>query len=155
MKSGRVFHPFLLAAFPVLCLYTHNTGHFAPQVVLQPLLLVEILAVAAWGLAALVLRSVRKGALLASLFVLFFLSYGHIQPFFGPVLIRWGPLALGPDRLTSLLMLLIFGVAAVSLWRTRSALTGLNRWAHWIGILLVASSLLQIGYQLIAPRGRA
>lgn len=155
MRRVRVLHPLLLAAFPVLFLYTHNTGHFAPHIVWKPLLLVEALVLVFWALAALILRSVRKGALLASLFALLFLSYGHIQPLFGPVLLTWGPLVLGPDRLTSLLFLAIFGTAAVGLWRTRNSLTGLSSWVRWIGTLLVASSLLQIGYQLIAPHNRA
>ena len=155
MRPTRPWHPFLLAAFPVLFLYTHNTGHFAPHVVLGPLLLVEVLVLAAWGLAGLVLRSRRKGALLASLFALLFLSYGHIQPLFGQAYLRWGRCVLGPDRFTTLLCLLLFSAACAGLWRTRRTLAGLVGWANLIGLILVASSLLQIGYQLLVPNRHA
>ena len=70
-------HPFLFALFPVLFLYSHNIGEVPGRMVWLPLVLAAALALAVWLLSGAALRDGKKAALVASLFVVLFFSFGH------------------------------------------------------------------------------
>src|SRR3989304_4684000 len=70
-------HPFLFALFPVLFLYSHNIGEVPGRMVWLPLVLAAALALAVWLLSGAAWRDGKKAALVASLFVVLFFSFGH------------------------------------------------------------------------------
>jgi hypothetical protein len=85
-------HPLLVSIYPVVYLFAANA---ATQVTLDPiwipLLLAALIGVAAYVAAALLLRDVMRGALLASLGLALFFSFGHVWNVVGDALIarRW------------------------------------------------------------------
>ena len=103
-------HLFLFAAYPVLAMLALNAGEVEAGAALRPMFFALLLAGAtllvSWGL----LGSAAKGAVLASLLVILFFSYGHIY-----TLIRQDPslnAAIGRHRyLVSAAGVLVLAVA--------------------------------------------
>ena len=76
---GRLpLHPLLFAAYAVLLLYSTNLSEVLPIDAAAPLGRAMLGAALATVLVALVLRDVRRGALVASALVIVFFGYGHV-----------------------------------------------------------------------------
>jgi hypothetical protein len=72
-------HPILFAAFPVLFLWAHNQGQGVTfWDVDRALILLIAAAAVVWLVSALILRSVGRSALIASVLVVLFFSYGYL-----------------------------------------------------------------------------
>ena len=136
-------HPFLVAAFPVLFLFSQNIGE---QISLQPLgiPLAIVLGGAATILAILVLvgRLLRvaaaRAALLASLLVLLALTYGHAWAAFGET--------LGLHRLLLGAWGLLAVVGAIAFWRLPAAtIARFTTAVTAAGGILVIINLVPIG----------
>jgi hypothetical protein len=72
------FHPLFFATFPVLFLFTKNADRVRFGKVIGPLGVVLLATVVATVIGSLVLRGVRRGAIVGSGFALLSLSYGHV-----------------------------------------------------------------------------
>ena len=77
MKRAFIIHPVLLAAYPTLFLYSLNIGLFPLSAIWAPIALTLVIAGAAWGATGLLLRDMHKGALIASVSLALFFSYGR------------------------------------------------------------------------------
>ncbi|MFQ5872425.1 MAG: hypothetical protein ACE5JL_01290 [Dehalococcoidia bacterium] len=73
-----ILHPFLLGAFPILFLFAHNARQFSLDVVAMPIAMSWLIALLGITVLGIILRDLRKAALVVSLFLLLFFSYGHI-----------------------------------------------------------------------------
>ena len=71
-------HPVLFAAYAVLLLYASNLDEVLPVDAAAPLGAAMLGAALAMGVAALVFRSARRGAVVASALVIAFFGYGHV-----------------------------------------------------------------------------
>lgn len=137
-KAGRewIWYPLLFAAFPVLTLFNANSAEVAPGEVVRPLLVLLAAAVVLWGLLTLLLRNVRKAALLCAFTLLLFFLYGIVR---GLLLGSASPLAVECGRDTVFLLRPWFGVLLlgfVLVLRTRRDLRG------WTGPLNAAGAVL-------------
>src|SRR5918994_3580137 len=89
-RPSRVagIHPLLFGAWPVLFLWSQNLGETSLDVVLQPLVLVLGVVLVATLVAGLVLRDLRRGALVVTPIVVGLLMYGHVAEILDPLPIR-------------------------------------------------------------------
>ncbi len=96
-------HPVLFALLPVLLLYTGNLNDVWWPDLLAPGLIVLGASLPVWWLAGRVTRHRDRGAVLASLFWVWFFAYGHLQRWLEPsddalawvsVALYWGTLAI-------------------------------------------------------------
>lgn len=71
-------HPLLFGIFPLLSYYAVNTSELSPSVLYTPLAVVLAVSGIVWGLSNIFFRSISKGALFASSFLLLFFSHRHI-----------------------------------------------------------------------------
>lgn len=78
MIRQRVFHPVLLAAYPVLALLAYNRDWLRPDDALRSLLVSLGLALGLSLLLARLMRDAARAGLLVSLIVFLFFSYGHL-----------------------------------------------------------------------------
>jgi hypothetical protein len=79
MPGRVVAHPFLFAVFPILYLFSENLESALPLGVLtRPVLLALALSALMLGFLWLVFRSAQRAAVLASVLILLFYSYGHV-----------------------------------------------------------------------------
>ncbi len=72
------FHPVLVAAFPVLFLWSQNLGEVTFGAVVGPLVLTVAATAALFAVASLAFRDHRRGAVVASGLAFLMLSYGHV-----------------------------------------------------------------------------
>src|SRR4030066_609807 len=89
IKPPFPIHPFLFAVFPVLFLYSHNIREILPDVVIKPLIAVIILTVILVVILNFLIKNQEKAALLSSLFIVLFFSYGHVANLIVILLITW------------------------------------------------------------------
>jgi hypothetical protein len=75
---GIPFHPFLLAAFPVISLLGHNIEESPPGEAGRALIASFGLVLVIFLVGRVLFHDWRKGALAASIFTLVFFSYGHV-----------------------------------------------------------------------------
>ena len=78
MKRYWIIHPFLFALYPVLALLAANLGGIAPERTIRALVIAQLGALISLIICWVVSKSWRRAALLTSLFLLFFQSYGHL-----------------------------------------------------------------------------
>ncbi len=104
----KSFHPFLLAAYFVVELLALNLDQVRPLAAWRALLVCLLGAGLLFGLLRLLARDWQRAALLSSLFLLLFFTYGHVYQYLEvhPVF----ALALGRHRLLLPLWLLAAGL---------------------------------------------
>jgi hypothetical protein len=145
MRSGVrpfPFHPLLLAAYPVLFLFAQNLTEVALGETYQPILRAAAVAVAIMLVAGLLLRDLRRGALIASAVVIVWFAYGYLRDL---------TLSFGATRDVLLGACLLFVVAVALLaWRLRpSRIAAITTAANVIAVVLVALTFVDIlPYQL-------
>jgi hypothetical protein len=129
--------PMLFAAFPVLFLFAENAEQ---EVTLAPLWLPLVASVggalAAFLVLAAIFRNWQRGALLATVLVILFFSFGHAWNLIGGLfLTRWA-------------MAAVWGLAAIGatvlIWRGGRWLAPTGRFLTLAGLLLVAFNLLRV-----------
>jgi hypothetical protein len=154
VKRSVVIHPFLFAAFPVLFLFAHNLHLFHVGAIVSSLLLLVGLALVLWIALTLALKSGQKAGLLISVFLVLLFSYENLFEIVRDLVARMDSLVglfirLGIDqaRLHGFLLavwVVIFGLAAYLLIRTRRDLHNLNLVANVMGCALVVMTLFDI-----------
>ena len=78
MKKPFIIHPFLLAIFPILFLFSHNLGEASFLDIFVPMLIVLIATFLIFILLKFALKNSKKAGLITSVFLVLFFSYGHI-----------------------------------------------------------------------------
>jgi hypothetical protein len=76
--KNKIFHPFLLALYPVLALLAHNIEEIKFVTGLRALIVAPLGAAILFALLRLVVRDHHHAALLCSLALVLFFSYGHL-----------------------------------------------------------------------------
>jgi hypothetical protein len=131
------FHPVLLAAYPVLFLFAQNLTEVGVGETYQPILRAAAVAVGITLLAGVLLRDLRRGALIASTAVVIWFAYGYIED-----LAR--PLAVSRDVLLGACLTVLVAVALLA-WRLRpSRIAALTTAVNVVAVLLVALTLVDI-----------
>ncbi len=142
-RKPIVIHPLLFAAWPIIFLFSHNRSEsIGFQQVLLPLGVSLAVSLIFWGLLNLAYRNAPKSALVVSLMVLLFFSFGHFHA------------ALGGRTVAGLRIWqyrYLFGASgaillAAVLWtvRTRGKLRQLTAVLNLVSVALVAISLFNL-----------
>src|SRR4030067_150859 len=77
-RRPRILHPLALALYPGLALLTHNRTQLEPRDALRALWISLAAAALMWWLLSRLLRDSPRAALLTSLALLLFFTYGHV-----------------------------------------------------------------------------
>ena len=154
-RAGRFagLYPVLLAAYPVLFLWSQNLGETHVVDVVAPLVLTTAVAFAATWLAGRLLGDRRRGALVVAPIILGTLMYGHVANLVEPLHVRAIVQQAGWATLVVVAL-----VAAIML--SRRAIARLDTFLTRISIVLVAVALVLIAPSQVeaaldeAPSGR-
>jgi len=131
------FHPILLAAYPVLFLFAQNLSEVALGETYQPILRAAAVAIVITLVAGLLLRDLRRGALIASTCVVIWFAYGYIRDLAQP-------LGLSRDVLLGACLVVLVGVSLLA-WRLRPGrIATLTTAVNVVAVLLVALTMLDI-----------
>ncbi|MBM3122409.1 MAG: LTA synthase family protein [Chloroflexi bacterium] len=139
--SGVCLYPFLMASYPALALLAANVEQVGLQVVIRPLLLALLLCAVLYALLMAVLRRGETAALLTTLWLALFFSYGHVY-----YALRQVPLigeSLGRHRYLGVAWLVL--AIAASAWIVRRRTWGQpNRLLNAVLAIAVALPLVQL-----------
>ena len=76
-KRKRILHPIVFSIYPIIFLFARNIEEVKLQELVLPLSLSIIFTIVIWKSLSKLLRSNEKAALLTSLFLIYFFSFGH------------------------------------------------------------------------------
>ncbi|NMA27316.1 MAG: LTA synthase family protein [Burkholderiales bacterium] len=145
-----VWHPFLLALYPVVFLYAANAGEARLNQVWFPSAVLELLAGVLILLGLVLYRDLRPAGILASAILVVFCFYGHISRPLGQI--HLGELTPFRHRVLLPLMFLALLGLAWGLLRRRNSWSGLTSILNSAAAILLALALLQAGqYELSRP----
>jgi hypothetical protein len=140
-------HPFFIGIYPLLYLYQANITQVAFRVVYRPVLVSLVLAIVVFALARLMLGNWSKAALLSSLGLAWFYSYGHLLHSLRQVSIAGE--VLGRNRYLAPVFFLILVFMVWHIWRTKRPLGNLHQLLNFVSVCLILLSVFQIGYYFI------
>jgi hypothetical protein len=140
-RQPRVFHPFLIAIFPIMSLYAHNVYEAQPWALALPIALVLSSTFVIWLVLRLISRNASSAGLAASLLVASFFSYKVIYHaayvVWSHLLLYWVYKESPPDPLVVVgLMAIVVGTGMFWIFRR------LRRPERWTGVLNVFTLIL-------------
>lgn len=138
----RVLHPPLIAAFPVIFLFSQNAEWVRPGKVVWPLLTVVASTIALLTLGRLLFGDLRRAGITASMLALLFLSYGHVWT--GLAGKSFAGMVFGRD-LFLIPLWAVLGTIAVVFARCVQSLDEVTRAFNAAALALIAFSLFSAG----------
>ena len=142
-KKAAVFHPVLFAIYPVLFLYAHNIKEVDLSQLVFPLLFSIGFASLLWGGLFLLVRDNVKSAVISTIFIVLFFSYGHI---FDLLTLLRHVFDLGTPRHFYLLPLffLLWAFLFHAVKKTRKELKAMTSFLNLIALVLVSYNVVNI-----------
>jgi hypothetical protein len=137
-----LLHPFFFALYPIVALLSSNVSEVDLSFGLRPLLLSLSLAGLLLLISYAVYRDWRRAALVSTLFLILFFSYGHLYILLKGVEIN-GVYLFRHRTLVPIWA----GLAALAIWwasRTSLNLPSLTQTLNFIGLVLLVLPLIQI-----------
>jgi hypothetical protein len=141
--QDRNFHPFLFAAYPVLALLAYNIEEIKPQDALRSLMVSLLVVGAVYFLLSRLVKPQPKAALITTLGLALFYSYGQV--YFVLKEASWLGITLGRHRLLFAIWVGLFAVGVLLILRRKLPLPSLTRALNLIGVVLVLFPLAQLG----------
>ncbi|UCG62929.1 MAG: hypothetical protein JSV52_06510 [Candidatus Zixiibacteriota bacterium] len=151
MKHKLPVHPILFCIFPVLFLYAQNATEMELGDLILPLLLICASTVALTVVIGLLLRSLMKGALLSTVIVFLFFSFGHAVKIIPEFTHQMAESVFGPSLLVLITFIVIIYLTSRIISRTRRDLGSATACLNWLGTLLVIFQVVHIGLTVV-PR---
>ncbi|MFA9491114.1 MAG: hypothetical protein ACERK1_07780 [Anaerolineales bacterium] len=146
MKLVTLLTPFLFAVFPVFNLLEYNLGEVFAQDAIRALVISVFLAALLLLICYLIVRSWVKAAIMASILLLAFYSYGHL---YNEIKV-WniGGYIIGRHRyllpaMISIVALIWFGIIRV---RDEATLIKILKWMFIASVVLVVIPVFEIGF---------
>lgn len=137
-KKLLVFHPILIGLYPVLALLSYNIIQLDPVYAVRAIIATLLISVAAFGISVLATRDRYKGGLLASLFLILFLTYGHIYN------LLENKSFLGHHRYLIVLWVVLFAAGAFFIFRIKKKPRTSSSFLNYFSIVLILIPLFQI-----------
>jgi hypothetical protein len=76
-KSKKI-HPFLVAIFPILIIYSQNIGRVEIEELILPVIIIVGLTIGLYYFLKSILKNENKSAIIVTLILIMLFSYGHI-----------------------------------------------------------------------------
>jgi hypothetical protein len=145
VKRPTIIHPILFAIYPILFLYSKNIHSVSMTDFFPPLLLILFSVSVLWVLVTRVIKNKEKGALIVSLSLFFFFSFGYfIQIAIPPFYHLFGSF-IGPRALFALIWGLLFVSAIGFIMKADKSQPNLNRFLNLFSAFMIIFILLTIG----------
>lgn len=141
-----MLHPFLFTLSPILYFFSINKeklslGNSDFLIALAISLLVTGVM---WAVLSVILKNKRKAAVIASLSVLLFFSYGHIRKFIADFNLELAGFNIGPDKILISVWGVILLLGSFFSFKTKRGLRTLTNFLNIVAISLVLIPLVNI-----------
>ena len=148
IKKTKKYHPFLVAIFPVLIIYSQNIGRVEVEQLLLPIILAVGLATGLYYFFKLIIKNENKSAIIVTLIFIIFFSYGHIYYLLNDVTIN--EFDIGKTRYLIPAFGLLLGIGIFFIIRIKTVLDNATSILNVISVVFV---LVAIGNVLLVATG--
>ena len=142
MKKTIVIHPFLLALYPILFFFVHNTEEFYFSETLIPMAISLGATILLWFIVNALDKNPHKTGLILSIFLVFFFAYPHIYLAFWHINI-WG-IWLTRHRFLTPVWYLISFLCMWGIFRIRKPLEQITKVLNVITLILISIPIVQL-----------
>jgi len=141
-QTAKIFHPILFSLYPVLFLMSANLGEIPFQESWRAIVFVPIISAIIWLGLKLIIRDNQKAALVTTILLLSFFSYGHVYTFLGEESVLGGVL----KRHRYLIPFFAGTILLSSWWIMKKArnLDSISQTFNIIGLALIILPVYQI-----------
>jgi hypothetical protein len=157
-KTLSYIHPFLFAIFPVLFLFAYNIDEVPATDLILPLFATIIGTLIVFLLLRLITKNSNKAAIVTSILLILFFSYGHVRDALSSLGINGldiGQLHISPQFILAPLWLALFIVGAFLVIRAHRDFSTSTKFLNVVAIALVVISLINISIYEITTLNRA
>jgi hypothetical protein len=143
-RRSPIYHPLLIAAYPVIALLAYNIEEIKVAVALRALALSLLAGVLLYIILKAVFKDREKTALLTSLILILFFSYGHVYNYLKQSSLGSG-FSLGRHRILATIWLGTFVLLIFWVRRASNSLQNWNRLLNLVAIVALLLPVAQIG----------
>jgi hypothetical protein len=140
------WHLFLFSIYPILELWLLNIEQVSSRVIFRPMFFALIGAILLWRLSAFILKDAKRAAILTTIFIIAFFTYGHVYLLLKNVQIA-GTLVF--RHRTLFVLWVLIGVLAYFLIKKSKRIDAIHSALNWMSVLLMLIfSVELINFQL-------
>ena len=141
-KSTKKFHPFLVAIFPVLIIYSQNIGRVEIGELFLPIILAAGLAFGLYYFFKLIIKNENKSAIIVTLILIILFSYGHIYYLLNDVTLN--EFDIGKNRYLIPAFGLLLGIGIFFTIKIKTALDNTTSIVNVISIVFVLVAIVNV-----------
>ena len=144
-KNSKIFHPFLIAFFPIIAVYSVNIG----LIQLEQFILTTLLIVGSAFLFFLCLKRIlknrKKAALIVTLSFIIFFSFGHVYNMLNQISID--DVDLGSNRILLPIFAILFGIGSFLIIKTKRTLDNATSIVNTISVVIIFVIVVMVGIE--------
>jgi len=144
-KNSKIFHPFLIAFFPIIAVYSVNIGLIQLEQFIFPTLLIVGSALLFFLCLKYILKNGKKAALIVTLAFIIFFSFGHVYNMLNQVSI--GDTDLGSNRTLLPIFVISFGIGSFLIIRTKRTLDNATSIVNTISVVFITVIVAMVGIE--------
>jgi len=133
----------LFAAFPIFFIYSNNFFMISVDELVLPLILSILFSVIAWFVLKFLLKNSRKSAIIVSIFLILFFTYGHLHIAANGVI--FGDFDTSKHYIFVIPFVTIFVLSTIFTIRTKRILDNVTAIGNGVAITLIIVSAVNIG----------
>jgi hypothetical protein len=137
-KKLVVFHPLLIGMYPVLALLAYNIIQLDPIYALRAILATLVISILVYASTLWITHERHKGALLASLTLFLFFTYGHVYN------LLENRSFLGHHRILMAVWLVLLGLGIWAILSIKKKPRTLSTFLNYFSVVLIIIPLFQI-----------
>lgn len=144
MKNKKIFHPILVALFPILIVYSQNVGRVDVEELILPVILLVIFAISFYYGLKFVLKNPFKASIIVTLVLIFLFSYGHVYYLLNDVSIDG--FDIGRNRYLIPAFTIILGVSLFFIIKSNRIFDNATSIMNVISIVFLMVAISNIGF---------
>ena len=145
-KNSKIFHPFLIAFFPIIAVYSVNIGLIQLEQFILPTILIIGSAFLFFLCLKYVLKNGKKAALIISLAFIIFFSFGHTYNILNQA--NASDIDLGSNRILLPIFAILFGIGTFLIIKTKRTLDNATSIVNTISIVFIAVIAVMVGIEM-------
>ena len=145
-KKSKRIHPFLVAIFPILIIYSQNIGRVEIEELILPMIIIVGPTIGLYYFLKSILKNENKSAIIVTLILIMLFSYGHIYYLLNDVTIDG--FDIGRNRYLIPVFGLLLGIGIFLTIKIKTALDNATTILNVISVVLILVAVGNIGLVL-------
>jgi len=140
LKTPWKIHPFLFAVFPIVFLFAINIDLVSAEEIILPIIVSLLAAFSLWVFLCFILKNKNKSALILSLGLFLFFTYGHFYNLF-----ENSDQFTIPHEIFLTIFLTVFIIGTYFFIKTKKKLNNVTTIVNFVALTLVVISVINVG----------